>query len=92
LSRWTSGARAIDLECQATLQQNETMSTNLTIDDHLLEEARQAGRHATQEDAVRCALEEYVSRRRRQRIIDLFGTVEYEDDYDYKVARRRDRP
>jgi hypothetical protein len=68
------------------------MSTNLTIDDHLLEEARQVGRHATQEDAVRCALEEYVSRRRRQRIIDLFGTVEYEDDYDYKAARRRDGP
>jgi hypothetical protein len=44
----------------------------------------------TDEEAVRCALEEYVARRRRQRVIELFGKVSYENDYDYKAERRRD--
>ena len=67
------------------------MSTQLVADDELIEQARQAGQHATAEEAVRSALEEYVARRRRQRIIDLFGTVDYDDDYDYKALRREDR-
>jgi len=66
------------------------MSAKLPIDDRLVEEARQAGRHATGEEAVRCALEEYVARRRRRQIVELFGKVNYEDDYDYKAERRRD--
>lgn len=65
------------------------MNAQLTIDNDLVEQARQAGQHSTGEEAVRSALEEYVARRQRQRIIDLFGTVEYEDDYDYKAARNR---
>ena len=68
------------------------MNMETLVDDQLVELARQAGQHATAEEAVRSALEEYVSRRRRQRIIDLFGTVEYEDDYDYKALRHEDRP
>lgn len=67
------------------------MSTELIADDELVEQARQAGHHATAEEAVRSALEEYVARRRRQRIIELFGTVEYEDDYDYKALRHATR-
>jgi hypothetical protein len=66
------------------------MSERLPIDQRLVEEARQAGRHSTGEEAIRCALEEYVARRRRQRIVELFGKVNYEADYDYKAARRRD--
>jgi len=63
------------------------MSAELVADDDLVEQARRAGNHATAEEAVRSALEEYVARR-RQRIIELFGTVEYDDDYDYKTLRR----
>lgn len=25
------------------------------------------------------------------KILDLFGTVDYHEDYDYKASRRRDR-
>src|SRR4051812_29131692 len=65
------------------------LSAKLSIDQRLIEEARQAGRHATGEEAVRCALEEYVARRRRQRIVDLFGKVSYEDDYDCEAETIR---
>ena len=65
------------------------MITNLSIDEQLVEQARRAGRHATREEAIRRALEEYVSHHRREQIINLFGIVEYEDDY--KSARRKDQ-
>lgn len=68
------------------------MITNIPIDEELVEEARRAGRHGSREEAIRRALEEYVNHHRRQRIINLFGTVEYEDEYDYKSARRKDQP
>ena len=40
---------------------------------------------------MRCALEEYVIRRRKQRIIELFGTVQFEDDYDFRAERLKER-
>ena len=58
------------------------MNVPLLIDDKLVEEARQSGHHATPEEAVRQALEEYIRRHKRLRIVELFGTVEYDDDYD----------
>jgi hypothetical protein len=35
------------------------------------------------------ALQEYVQRRKQLKIIELFGTIEYEDDYDYKQQRHK---
>ena len=65
------------------------MTVALNLDESLVEEARHVGRHATAEDAVSQALTEYVSRHKRLRIVELFGTVEYDDDFDYKAARAR---
>ena len=67
------------------------MATNLALDDRLIEEARRIGRHKTKKEAVTTALTEYVQRRKRLRILDQFGTVEYEPRYDYKAERRRPR-
>ncbi len=67
------------------------MPTNLALDDRLIEEARRIGHHATKKEAVTAALDEYIRRRKQLRILDLFGTVEYRQDYDYKANRRRDR-
>jgi hypothetical protein len=67
------------------------MNVNITIDDQLFEETRRAGQHSTREEALRCALEEYVLRRRRRGILDLYGTVGYENDYDYKAERQKDQ-
>ena len=35
------------------------------------------------------ALHEYVSRREQQRILNMFGTVDYDEGYDYKKQRAR---
>jgi Arc/MetJ family transcription regulator len=67
------------------------MATNLALDDELIEEARQIGNHATKKEAVTAALDEYIRRRKQQKIIKLFGTVEYRRGYDHKANRQRDR-
>lgn len=63
------------------------MATNLNIDDSLLEKARQMGRHKTKKAAVNEALKEYVNRRKQMEIIDLFGSIVYEPNVDYKKQR-----
>jgi Arc/MetJ family transcription regulator len=65
------------------------MPTNLAIDDRLLDEARKIGQHPTKKSTVNTALKEYIQRRREQEIIDLFGKIEYDPDYNYKQARQR---
>lgn len=67
------------------------MPTNLAIDDRLIEEAREVGHHRTKKEAVTAALDEYIRRRKQMKILDLFGTINYHEDYDYKANRRRDR-
>ena len=67
------------------------MPTNLAIDDRLLENARKLGRHRTKRETVNAALEEYIRRRKQQKIVALFGTVAYDKRYDYKRERRAKR-
>ncbi|PYX09190.1 MAG: DUF2191 domain-containing protein [Acidobacteria bacterium] len=67
------------------------MPTNLALDDRLIEAARRAGGHKTKREAVTAALDEYVKRRKQLRILDAFGTVEFDPKYDYKAERRRKR-
>jgi hypothetical protein len=65
------------------------MATNLALDDRLIEEARKIGHHRTKKEAVTAALSEYVKRRRQQKIIEAFGTVDFDPAYDYKAERRK---
>lgn len=67
------------------------MPTNLAIDDALLEQARRIGKHKTKKETVNTALEEYITRRKQQQILSLFGTIGYDPRYDYKRERRRRR-
>src|SRR5271165_5423149 len=67
------------------------MATNLALDDRLIEEARTVGGHKTKKDAVTAALAEYIQRRKQMRIVNLFGTIDYDPHYDYKAERRRKR-
>jgi Arc/MetJ family transcription regulator len=71
---------------------NLHMPTNLALDDKLIEEARREGHHKTKRDAVTAALAEYVRRRKQQRILEAFGTFEFDPAHDYKAERRRRRP
>lgn len=65
------------------------MPTNLALDDRMIEEARRIGRHKTKKEAVTAALEEYIQYRKRLRLLDLAGTIDYDPNYDYKAERRR---
>lgn len=65
------------------------MSTNLAIDDSLILEAQKVGGHTTKKAAVSQALMEYIQRRRQLEVLALFGTVDYDADYDYKEHRRQ---
>jgi len=67
------------------------MATNLALDDALIEEARKTGGHKTKKEAVTAALDEYVRRLKQRDIIKLFGTVDFDPNYDYKAARRKKR-
>jgi hypothetical protein len=65
------------------------MATNLAIDDRLLEEARRVGGQRTKKATVTEALNEYIQRRKQQRIVDLFGKIDVDPKYDYRAQRRR---
>jgi len=64
------------------------VATNLAIDDQLVEDARLIGSHRTKKAVVTEALIEYIQRRKQVEIINLFGTIEYEPDYNYKEQRK----
>ncbi|MBZ5705679.1 MAG: type II toxin-antitoxin system VapB family antitoxin [Acidobacteriia bacterium] len=68
------------------------MATNLALDDQLIDEARRAGGHKTKKEAVTAALAEYVRRRKQQRILQAFGSFDFDPAYDYKAERHRKRP
>jgi len=63
------------------------MPTNLAIDDNLLEAAKRIGKHKTKKAVVTEALEEYIQRRKQLQVTELFGTIDYDADYDYKAQR-----
>ena len=65
------------------------MATNLAIDDALIEEARSIGHHKTKREAVTEALNEYIRKRKQQDVVELFGKIDVDADYDYKAQRRR---
>ncbi len=59
---------------------------NLDIDSNLLNEAIEIGEQNTEKSVIEEALKEYIQRRKQMKILDLFGTIEYEENYDYKRA------
>lgn len=63
------------------------MPTNLALDDTLIEEAKIIGNHRTKKGVVTEALLEYIQRRKQSKILDMFNTVVFDKDYDYKQQR-----
>ncbi|HET9402356.1 MAG TPA: type II toxin-antitoxin system VapB family antitoxin [Candidatus Acidoferrales bacterium] len=65
------------------------MPTNLALDDDLIDEARKLGSHKTKRAAVTAALDEYIQRRKQLKVIELFGTIDYDPKYDSKRERTK---
>lgn len=63
------------------------MATNLALDDSLIEEARRLGGQRTKKEVVTQALMEYVQRRQQLKMLELFGAIEYDEDFDADVQR-----
>ena len=64
------------------------MATNLAIDPELLNQAVAVSGARTKKEAVTIALQEFIARRERARIVDSFGTLEWDASYDHKADRR----
>jgi hypothetical protein len=65
------------------------MATNLAIDDKLLITAQDIGGIKTKKDTVNLALKEFIQRRKQEEIIEIFGKIKYDDDFNYKKMRNR---
>ncbi len=65
------------------------MATNLQLDDELIKQAVALGGHHTKRAAVTQALSDYVRNRQQERILDLFGKVDFTSGYDYKRQRAK---
>lgn len=65
------------------------MATNLELDDRLIRQAVRLGGHRTKKAAVTQALSEYVAHLKQEGILDLFGKVDIDADYDHKRQRAK---
>ncbi len=65
------------------------MATNLSIDPDLLNEALRVGSEKTKKATVNRALREFLARRKQKGIVELFGKLEWDDEFDYKKERSR---
>jgi len=65
------------------------MATNLSLDPELLEKALEVSGEKTKKAAVTKALKEFISRREQRRIVELFGPLAWDEEYDYKKERSR---
>ncbi|HMS74023.1 type II toxin-antitoxin system VapB family antitoxin [Gordonia sp. (in: high G+C Gram-positive bacteria)] len=65
------------------------MATNLAIDPELLEHALRVSGERTKKATVTLALQEFIARREQAAILDLFGTLDWDEGFDYKAERAR---
>ena len=64
------------------------MATNIELDEPLLSKAMRLGGMRTKKEAVNQALAEFVARREQLKILEFFGKVDLDPDFDYKKQRK----
>ena len=65
------------------------MATNLAIDPNLLDRAVEVSGERTKKAVATKALQEFIARREQKKVIELMGTLEWDDSFNYKVERTR---
>lgn len=65
------------------------MATNLQLDDELIQQAVALGSHRSKKEAVTQALTDYIRRLQQERILELFGKVDFDPGFDYKQQRAK---
>jgi hypothetical protein len=77
------------------LRRKLTMPTNPSIDPNLIDRAWRLSGEQTEQAAVTRALEEFIARREfivrreQKRLLELFGKLEWDTGFDYKMERMR---
>ena len=74
--------------CVQYTHKEETVRTNIVIDDALLEEAFSVSRARTKKDLVHEALRELIRIKRRKDMTELAGSIEFDEGYDHKKLRK----
>ncbi|KYC40737.1 antitoxin [Scytonema hofmannii PCC 7110] len=64
------------------------MAINIQIEKAFIQDALALGNQQTERDVVKVALGKYVQRRKQSKVLELFGTIDYYEDYNYKPPRR----
>jgi hypothetical protein len=65
------------------------LATNLAIDPELIERALALSGERTKKAAVTKALEEFIARREQGKLLELFGSMDWDPSFDYKAERSR---
>ncbi|WP_096625619.1 type II toxin-antitoxin system VapB family antitoxin [Calothrix sp. NIES-3974] len=65
------------------------MATLLNINEALLQEALALDDQVSIDSLVETALREYIQRRKRLKVLELFNTIDYDEGYDYKHQRQQ---
>ena len=65
------------------------MATNLAIDPNLLQKALEVSGLKTKKETVNLALREFINRHKQLEILELFGKMDPDPNYDYKKGRTR---
>ncbi|MEG4342758.1 type II toxin-antitoxin system VapB family antitoxin [Microcoleus sp. A003_D6] len=58
------------------------------MDKTLLQEALDLSNHPTPNILIEAALCEYIQRRKQLKILELLGTIDCDEDYNYKQQRQ----
>ena len=64
------------------------MFIQFNIDDNLLNEAVKLGDFKTPEETLETLLREFILRKKQLEIIELFGKLDPDENYNYKQGRR----
>jgi hypothetical protein len=65
------------------------MTTRHSIAPELLQRVQDVSGELTKEAAVTLALQEFIARRSQKRLLELMRNLEWDNTFDYKVARSR---
>jgi hypothetical protein len=65
------------------------MNENPCVDRYLLERAMEVSGEPNASAVLTRALEEFIARRSPKRILELMGTLEWDESYDHKSERSR---
>ena len=64
------------------------MPIKIALDEQLVASAMLLVEHSSDSEAATEALEHAVQRLKRRKLIELFGTIDYDENYDYKRQRK----